>query len=91
MPNGSDSGFLYLAILALPFLLLGWLMYTQRKRAGAIAAMQAALSVGDEVVTTSGLYGTIVDLDDRVATLETGSGTLRFDRRAIGALAAEVK
>ena len=47
--------------------------------------------MGDEVVTTSGLYGTIVAIDDAVVTLDTGSGsTLRYDRRAIGMRATEV-
>ncbi len=47
--------------------------------------------MGDEVVTTSGLYGTIVALDDTVVTLDTGAGsTLRYDRRAIGMRATEV-
>ena len=43
------------------------------------------LSVGDEVCTTSGLFGTITALDDTIATLEISPGvTVRFDRRAIG-------
>lgn len=91
MFSGSGSGLGYLFILALPFLLLIVMMVTQRRRAGAIQAMQASLTVGEEVVTTSGLYGTIVALDDTTATLEVGNGVqLRWDRRAIGMRATEV-
>ena len=44
--------------------------------------------MGDDVVTTSGLYGRVAALDDTVATLEVAAGVrLRFDRRAIGAQA----
>ena len=86
-----DSGFGYVVILLLPFLLLVFMMYTQRKRAQQIQALQAALVIGDEVVTTSGLYGTVVALDERVVTLDTGNGvTVRYDRRAIGPHASEV-
>jgi preprotein translocase subunit YajC len=89
----SGSGGLgYLLILLLPFLLLVFIMISQRRRAQQIQALQASLAVGEEVVTTSGLYGTIVSLDDQVVTLDAGNGTaLRFDRRAIGMRASEVR
>jgi preprotein translocase subunit YajC len=87
----SGSGLGYVFILLLPFLLLVFMMFTQRRRAQQIQALQGSLAVGDEVVTTSGLYGTIVALDDTVVTLDTGSGvTVRFDRRAIGSRSSEV-
>jgi preprotein translocase subunit YajC len=87
----TGSGLGYLLVLLLPFLLLVWIMFTQRRRNQQIQALQTSLAVGDEVVTTSGLYGTIVALDDAVATLDVGSGTtLRYDRRAIGMRATEV-
>ena len=87
----TGSGLGYLLVLLLPFLLLVWIMFTQRRRNQQIQALQTSLAVGDEVVTTSGLYGTIVALDDTVATLDVGAGsTLRYDRRAIGMRATEV-
>ena len=89
MFNGSGLG--YLLVLLLPFLLLIFIVFSQRRRAQQVQALQNSLAVGDEVVTTSGLYGTIVALDDTVVTLDTGAGsTLRYDRRAIGMRATEV-
>ncbi len=91
MSDGSGSGLAYLLILGLPFLLLVWMFFTQRQRAKQVQTLQSSLAVGDEVVTTSGLYGTITALDDAVATLDVGHGvSLRFDRRAIGMRAPEV-
>jgi len=88
MFNGSGLG--YLLILALPFLLLIFIVVSQRRRTQQVQALQASLAVGDEVVTTSGLFGTIVAIDDKVVTLDTGAGqTLRYDRRAIGMRATE--
>jgi preprotein translocase subunit YajC len=86
----SGSGLGYLLILALPFLLLIFIVVSQRRRTQQVQALQASLAVGDEVVTTSGLFGTIVAIDEKVVTLDTGAGqTLRYDRRAIGMRASE--
>ena len=91
MFSGSGSGLGYLLVLLLPFLLLVFIMVSQRRRAKQIQQMQESLTVGEEIVTTSGLYGTIVALDDTVVTLDTGDGqTLRYDRRAVGMRASEV-
>jgi len=87
----TGSGLGYLLVLLLPFALLVFIMVSQRRRTQQVQALQASLAVGDEVVTTSGLYGTIVSIDDAVVTLDTGAGnTLRYDRRAIGMRATEV-
>ncbi len=89
MSSGSGS-LTYLLILGLPFLLLAWMFISQRNRQKQTQALQASLEVGDEVLTTSGLYGTITSIDDKVVTLDPGDGTvLRFDRRAIGMRSAE--
>lgn len=42
----------------------------QKKEARAVQSMQDALAPGDLVMTTSGLHGTIVDLDDDTVDLE---------------------
>jgi preprotein translocase subunit YajC len=83
----SDGGspLASLLIFALPVLLIVFMVFTQRKRQRETRSLQAALSVGDEVCTTSGLFGTITALDDTVVTLQVSPGvTVRFDRRAIG-------
>jgi preprotein translocase subunit YajC len=84
MSNGG-SPIASLLIFALPVLLIVFMVFSQRRRQRDVQSLQAALAVGDEVTTTSGLYGTIKSLDDRTATLEISPGvTVRFDRRAIG-------
>ncbi|HHU11431.1 MAG TPA: preprotein translocase subunit YajC [Intrasporangiaceae bacterium] len=72
-------------ILLLPLLLLVVLVLSQRRRARALQDFQASVQVGDEVITTAGLYGRIVGLDDAIVRLEVAPDViLRFDRRAIG-------
>ena len=81
----SDGGYTSLLIFLLPLLLIGWMILSQRKRQKEISALQDSLGVGDEVVTTSGLYGRITALDASAVTLEVSPGVqVRYDRRAIG-------
>lgn len=47
--------------------------------------MQSSLSVGDEVVLTSGIHGVVRGVDSDVAQVEIASGvTIRVARAAIG-------
>ena len=69
------------------FALLLWLLLIrpQARRQRELAHMQSTLEVGDEVVLTSGVYGTVRGLDDSIATIEIADGvTMRVARAAIG-------
>ena len=47
--------------------------------------MVRSLQAGDDVLTSAGIYGSIVDLDDEVVTLQVADGVrLRVARMAIG-------
>jgi preprotein translocase subunit YajC len=82
--SSGGSGLSSLLIFAIPILLIVFMFWTQRRRQRAMQQQQAALEVGDEARTTSGLYGRIVSLDDAYATLEVSPGVhLRYDRRAV--------
>jgi preprotein translocase subunit YajC len=87
MNSGNTASLL---ILLLPLLLLAVLVFSQRRRGRAMAEFQASVGVGDEVITTSGLYGRIVAADDDVVSLEIAPGVVvRLDRRAIGLRTAD--
>jgi preprotein translocase subunit YajC len=65
---------------------LTWLLFIlpQQRRIKAHQAVVASLEVGDEVMTTSGMYGTVTELDEETATLEIAPGTaVRFARGAV--------
>lgn len=80
----NNNGTFSLLIFALPLLLLGWLFFTQNKRTKQMRDFSSALNVGDRIVTSSGIYGTVKHLDDSSAWLEIAEGTtIRVDRRAI--------
>ncbi|KZM74494.1 preprotein translocase subunit YajC [Nocardia terpenica] len=42
----------------------------QKREAQKVTEMQEGVKVGDRVTTTSGLYGTVVDLDETTVDLE---------------------
>ena len=83
--NGSS-----LIGLALPVLLIvGFyflLIRPQRNRQRAQQALVASLEVGDDVMTTGGIFGTIVEIDDDegTVTVEIAPGTrIRMLRQGI--------
>jgi len=67
--------------LALPILMLGGLYFVlirpQRARQRAQAALLNTLEEGDEVMTTGGIFGTIIAIDDEegILTVEIAPGT----------------
>lgn len=83
MNQGSQTASLLL--LVLPLLLIGFMLYSARRRQRTMAEFSASLQVGDEVFTTSGIRGRITELDEETVRLEVAPGTvLTLDRRAIG-------
>lgn len=74
-----------LIFLPLMFLAL-WaiVILPQQRRMRAHQALVSVLEEGDEVMTTSGIIGTITAIDDEVLHLEVAPGvTLRIVRAAI--------
>ena len=77
-----EIALIYFAVLALAFFLL--IVRPQRRRAAAHRQFVSALSVGDEVMTSGGIYGTVRGLEDDAVDLEIASGTIiRVARPAI--------
>jgi preprotein translocase subunit YajC len=74
----------------LPFVgiaLLFWLLFMRpaQRRQQAVGQMQRGLSVGDEVMLTSGIIGVLRSLDEETAQLEVSEGVVvRVVRAAIG-------
>jgi preprotein translocase subunit YajC len=64
--------FAYFAVIALAFFLL--IVRPQRRRLAAHRALVDALNVGDEVITTGGIFGTIRGINDDRIQLEVAPG-----------------
>ena len=73
--------------------LLLWLLMIRpmSRRQKELGRMQSSLSVGDEIVLTSGVYGTIRELEDTIVHVEVAPGvTLKVARGAVGNIATKV-
>ena len=78
---------IYLVILAAAFFFL--IVLPQRRRMAAHQALMASLVVGDQIVTSGGLHGTIRALEPTVADVEIAPGVVVTIAR--GAIAAKLE
>jgi preprotein translocase subunit YajC len=75
--------------LFVPMLLIGAAMYflmirPQRRKMRSQAALQSSIEVGDEVMTTSGVYGFVTLIDGEIAWLEIDDNVqIRIARQAL--------
>lgn len=81
----------------LPLLLIGVVFYfllirPQNQRRRAQMEMQSSIEVGDDIVTTAGIYGTITEIDDDygIVTVEVApSVEIRLARAAVATRLAD--
>jgi preprotein translocase subunit YajC len=67
--------------------LLFWLLFVRpaKRRQSEMGRMQREMTVGDEVMLTSGIFGTVRAIDDDSFSLEVADGTtLKVLRAAVG-------
>jgi preprotein translocase subunit YajC len=72
----------------LPFLLMFVVIYffmirPQQKKLKQEKEFEAALKVGDKIITKSGFHGKIAELAESTVVIETMSGKLKIERSAI--------
>jgi preprotein translocase subunit YajC len=84
-PTGSDSSLL---IIVLIFgVMMIFMFRSQRRRQRAAQDTQRGVMTGSRVRTTFGVYGTVVDGDDRNVMLEVAPGIqIKMLRQAIAAV-----
>ncbi len=86
----GSSGFL-LIVVAFAFLYFV-MIRPQKRRQLEAKRLLSSLAVGDEVVTSGGIYGTITELgDDDVKVQIAPQLDVRVARRAIGAIIPKVE
>src|SRR5262244_3305043 len=73
-PGGAASGFPLLMMVVFIVIFYFLLIRPQQKKAKEHQALITKLSSGDEVVTTGGLLGKVVDVGDTFLTLEIAEG-----------------
>jgi preprotein translocase subunit YajC len=83
--SSSAGGIVQLGIfLLIPIAMYFLLIRPQRRRQREQAAMQSSIDVGDEIMTTSGLYGFITGFDGDIVWVEIDDNVqIRVARAAI--------
>lgn len=88
--KASPLGFLFPVLLLVGVYFL--MIRPQRTRMRALRDTQATISPGAEVMTTAGMYGSVIDLDDETVTLEIAPGVrARFARAAVAKVLSPVE
>ena len=81
----SPFAIVWLVLMAGVFYLLLW--RPQQRRMAAARQVQSTIGLGDEIITTSGLYGTVRALRDDHIEVEIAPGVVvKFARGAIGGI-----
>lgn len=80
--GGSAFGLLFPLLLVAIFFFL--IIRPQRARQRAAQQVRASLAPGAQVMTTSGIFGTVQAMDDEAVTIEVAPGVpVRFLRGAV--------
>jgi preprotein translocase subunit YajC len=74
-----------LPFLAMILVLYFFMIRPQTNKQKKEKSFQAEIKKGAKVVTSSGIHGKIVELNDtdKTVTIETGAGKIKFERTAI--------
>jgi preprotein translocase subunit YajC len=86
--GGADAGggmMMTLVMFGAIILIMYFLMIRpQQKRQKEHAAMLNSLSKGDKVITSSGMHGTITDIDGNVFTIQIADNVrVKFEKNSI--------
>lgn len=85
-PGGTDMLMQFLPLILMFVIFWFLLIRPQQKRAKAHKQMLSELKRGDNVVTSSGIMGKILQIDEEVVIIESENSKLRISRAAIGGL-----
>jgi preprotein translocase subunit YajC len=79
--KSSSSSLIFIVILAV---MAGFLFLSTRKRKAASQQLQTGLKVGSKIMTTAGLFATVVAIEDDGVVLEVAPGVhSKYARQAI--------
>jgi len=81
----SQSGIMtFLPMILIVVVFYFFMIRPQMKKAKDHKKFVAELKKGDKVITTAGIHGRIVDLNETTIVLETeGGGKIRFDKASV--------
>jgi len=90
-PDATSSLISTIIMLVAIFLIFYFLIIRpQQKRAKEHQKLIESLKKGDKVITSSGIHGKVVGLDDKTVLIEVDDGVkIKFEKAAIAAVTRE--
>lgn len=71
--GGSMVGMIIFYVVIIGAMMYFMAIRPQKKQQQSMNELAAALAVGDSVLTTSGFYGVVIDINDDIVVVEFGS------------------
>ena len=69
----SNSAYLIIWVIIIVAMMYFMMIRPQKKEQSRKDALMNSLAIGDTVLTTSGFYGTVIDIQDDMVIVEFGS------------------
>ena len=72
-----------LPVLVLMVVMIGFMFFSQSKKAKQHAAMLKTIKTGDKVMTSSGIIGVVAGVKDTSVTIRSADSKLEFTKSAV--------
>jgi preprotein translocase subunit YajC len=82
-PQGTPQPWTMLPMLVLMVVMIGFMFFSQSKKAKQHAALLKTLKPGDKVMTSSGIVGTVVTVKEKLVTIRSADAKLEFTKSAV--------
>ncbi|MCR5784917.1 MAG: preprotein translocase subunit YajC [Eubacterium sp.] len=73
LATASSSAYLIIWIVIIVAMMYFMMIRPQKKEQSRKETLMSSLAIGDTVLTTSGFYGTLIDIQDDMVIVEFGS------------------
>lgn len=81
--GGQAQPWTMLPMLVLMVVMIGFMFFSQSKKAKQHAAMLKTIKAGDKVMTSSGIIGVVAGVKDTSVTIRSADAKLEFTKSAV--------
>jgi preprotein translocase subunit YajC len=82
-PAAQPAPWTMLPMLILMVVMIGFMFFSQSKKAKQHAQMLTTIKPGDKVMTSSGIIGVVVTVREKAITLRSADAKLEFTKSAV--------
>ena len=73
----------YLPMVAIAFVFYFFMIRPQMKRSKEARVFRESLAVGDKIITSGGIHGKVLEINDATVLISTDGGKLRLEKSAV--------